>query len=110
MFVLMMIIAGMAVALAIYFLLSAIFAAEPSMDIHTVENLGLVFSTFVFAFCGPVLVLKLWFFDENRRGKEKSGGLALIANGTIALLWSGVLGFIATRSAYLALEPSLLNI
>lgn len=108
MFVLMMIIAGMAVSLAIYFLLSGIFASEPALDIHTVQDLGLAVSVFTFAVCGPVLVLKLWFAGDEDDHDRWDDTLALITNGAIAFAWSGILGFAATQAALL-LEPSLLT-
>lgn len=105
MFVLMMIIAGMAVALAIYFLLAAIFPDEPNLDRYTVEDLGVILSALVFVFCGPVLVLKLWNADEGGRKFVNAANLDLIAKGVIASTWSGILGFAIMQSAYLILVP-----
>lgn len=106
MFILFMVVAGMSVAMAVYFLLSGIFTEEPNLDRYTVEDLGVVLSALVFAFCGPVLVLKLWYADEGGQGILSANGADLVAKGAIASMWSGILGFAIVQSSYLVLAPN----
>lgn len=103
-FALMIIVAGMAVSLAIYFLVSALFSYEPQMKSETVNDLGVILSTVVFALCGPVLVLKL-FFSDKPATKQQSGLGGFLVTSSIAIFWSATIGLVTTQSFLVAIAP-----
>lgn len=106
MMILMMIVSGMATALAIYFLLAGLFSYEPHMDARMVEDIGVIPAVFIFALCGPVLVLKLWFTDDGTE-QEQGDIFAFMTTGTIALFWSATIGVFATYSIQATIMPKL---
>ncbi len=104
--VLMMIIAGMAISLAVYFLLSGLFSYEPQLNASMVTEIGVPLSVVVFALCGPVLVLKLFFADDGESGEEASI-LGFFTTGCVSLFWSAVIGVFATQSIQAAIAPTV---
>lgn len=104
--VIMMIIAGMAISLATYFLLSGLFSYEPQLDASMVHDIGVPLSVIVFALCGPVLVLKLCFADDGEYGSEASL-TGFLTTGCVSIFWSGVLGIVTTHSVQAAIAPTL---
>lgn len=104
--VIMMIIAGMAISLATYFLLSGLFSYEPQLNASMVHEIGIPLSVIVFALCGPVLVLKLCFADDGEAGDETSV-TGFLTTGCVSIFWSAVLGVVATHSVQAAITPTL---
>ena len=104
--VLMMIIAGMALSLAVYFLLSGIFSYEPQLSADMVHEIGVPLSVIVFALCGPVLVLKLCFADDGEYGEEATV-TGFLTTGCVSIFWSAILGVVATHSVQAAIAPTL---
>ena len=104
--VIMMIIAGMAISLATYFLLSGLFSYEPQLNANMVHEIGVPLCVIVFALCGPVLVLKLCFSDDGEYGDEASL-TGFLTTGCVSIFWSAVLGVVATHSVQAAIAPTL---
>lgn len=106
MMLLMMIVAGMAISLAVYFLLSGFLSYEPQLNASMVKEIGVPLSVIVFALCGPVLVLKLCFADDGSADAEASF-TGFLTSGFVSVFWSAVLGVLATHSVQAAIAPTL---
>lgn len=104
--VLMMIIAGMAISLAVYFLLSGFFSYEPQLNADMVHEIGVPLSVVVFALCGPVLVHKLCFADDGE-GDSEASVTGFLTTGLVSIFWSGIIGVVATHSVQAAIAPTL---
>lgn len=104
--VLMMIIAGMAVSLSVYFLLSGVFSFEPQLNANMVNEIGVPLSIVVFALCGPVLVLKLCFAEDGESDGD-ANVIGFLTTGCVSLFWSAVIGVFATQSIQAAIAPTI---
>lgn len=91
----MIITAGMATSLACYSLILAITQDDISIHPQTVKRYGIALSALFFALCGPILFLKL-SNPESLDRLEDFNFVRRLFDWSIALLWSGVLGFVAT--------------